>query len=77
MTKAVDNVNKVLAPEIIKQNIDVKDQAAVDDALNKLDGSPNKSKLGANALLGVSLAIAKAGAAEKVLLSIPMLCGHC
>jgi enolase len=38
----------------------------VDAFLNKLDGSDNKSKLGANAILGVSLAIAKAGAAEKV-----------
>ncbi len=38
----------------------------MDAFLNKLDGTPNKAKLGANAILGVSLAIAKAGAAEKV-----------
>ena len=44
----------------------MKDQPAVDAFLNKLDGTPNKTKLGANAILGVSLAIAKAGAAEKV-----------
>lgn len=43
----------------------MKDQSAVDAFLNKLDGSPNKSHYGANAILGVSLAIAKAGAAEK------------
>ena len=66
MTKAVKNVNEVLGPKVIQKNIDVKDQSALDDLLNELDGSPTKSKLGANALLGVSLAVAKAGAAEKV-----------
>ena len=44
----------------------MKDQSKVDKFLNGLDGTPNKTKLGANAILGVSLAIAKAGAAEKV-----------
>lgn len=42
------------------------DQAKVDEFLNKLDGTKNKTKLGANAILGVSLAVAKAGAAKKV-----------
>ncbi|KAI9854211.1 MAG: hypothetical protein M1824_000537 [Vezdaea acicularis] len=65
VSKAVKNVNEVIAPAIIKENIDVKDQSAVDEFLIKLDGTPNKTKLGANAILGVSLAIAKAGAAEK------------
>ncbi|KAI9826510.1 MAG: hypothetical protein M1826_006611 [Phylliscum demangeonii] len=65
VTKAVKNVNDILGPALIKQHVDVKDQAAVDKLLNKLDGTPNKSNLGANALLGVSLAVAKAGAAEK------------
>ncbi|KAI9892905.1 MAG: hypothetical protein M1814_001064 [Vezdaea aestivalis] len=65
VSKAVANVNTVIGPELIKQNVDVKDQKAVDDLLNKLDGTPNKTKLGANAILGVSLAVAKAGAAEK------------
>jgi len=51
---------------VIKENLDVKDQSKVDGFLNQLDGTPNKTKLGANAILGVSLAIAKAGAAEKV-----------
>ncbi|KAI0125719.1 Enolase, C-terminal TIM barrel domain-containing protein [Xylariales sp. AK1849] len=65
VTKAVDNVNSNIGPAIIKENIDVKDQSAVDKFLIDLDGTPNKTKLGANAILGVSLAIAKAGAAEK------------
>ncbi|KAI1345240.1 phosphopyruvate hydratase [Xylariaceae sp. FL0016] len=49
----------------MKDSLDVKDQSAVDKFLNDLDGTANKTKLGANAILGVSLAIAKAGAAEK------------
>lgn len=65
MTKAVANVNEVIAPALIKENLDVKDQAAVDAFLNKLDGTTNKTKIGANAILGVSMAVAKAAAAEK------------
>ena len=64
--QAVANVNDTLGPALIKANLDVKDQSAVDDLLNKTDGSTNKQKLGANAVLGVSLAAVKAGAAEKV-----------
>jgi enolase len=64
--KAVENVNTIIAPALIKEGLDVKDQSKVDEFLNNLDGTPNKTKLGANAILGVSLAIAKAGAAEKV-----------
>ncbi|KAK7745507.1 phosphopyruvate hydratase [Cytospora paraplurivora] len=63
--KAVENVNTILGPELIKAGLDVKDQTAIDNFLIKLDGTPNKTKLGANAILGVSLAVAKAGAAEK------------
>lgn len=55
----------MIAPALIKENIDVKDQSAVDALLNKLDGTANKTKLGANAILGVSMAVAKAAAAEK------------
>ena len=62
---AVKNVNEIIGPALIKENIDVKDQPKVDDFLKKLDGTPNKAKLGANAILGVSLGVAKAGAAEK------------
>ncbi|KAF9968384.1 phosphopyruvate hydratase [Mortierella alpina] len=63
--KAVENVNKHLGPELIKANLNVQDQAAVDDFLIKLDGTANKSKYGANAILGVSMAVLKAGAAAK------------
>ncbi len=58
--QAVANVNDVLAPEII--DLDVLDQSHVDERLRDLDGTPNKSRLGANAILGVSLAVAKAAA---------------
>lgn len=50
----------------MKERLDVKDQPAIDSFLKQLDGTENKTKLGANAILGVSLAVAKAGAAEKV-----------
>ena len=58
--KAVENVNQIIAPEII--GLDALDQAIVDRTLIELDGTPNKGKLGANAILGVSLAVAKAAA---------------
>ncbi|MCI8384709.1 MAG: phosphopyruvate hydratase [Clostridia bacterium] len=58
--KAVDNVNKKIAKKIIGMN--VYDQRKIDQELVKLDDTPNKSNLGANSLLGVSLAVAKAGA---------------
>jgi enolase len=63
--KAVENVNKHLGPELIKANLDVTNQTAVDEFLLKLDGTANKSKYGANAILGVSMAVLKAGAAAK------------
>lgn len=66
VTKAVANVNDKIAPALVKEGIDVKDQAKVDEFMNKMDGTPNKSELGANAILGVSMAVAKAAAAEKV-----------
>jgi enolase len=66
VTKAVSNVNDIIAPALIKENVDVKDQSKVDEFLNNLDGTTNKTKLGANAILGVSMAVAKAAAAEKV-----------
>lgn len=58
--KAVDNVNNVIAPELIGEN--AADQQAIDKLMIELDGTENKSKLGANAILGVSLACAKASA---------------
>ncbi len=65
--KAVDNVNNILAPEI--EGMNVFDQVAIDSLMIALDGTPNKEKLGANAILGVSLATAKA-AAEALGLSL-------
>jgi enolase len=58
--KAVSNVDDVIAPELIGE--DAADQTAIDKLLLELDGTPNKSKLGANAILGVSLACARAAA---------------
>ena len=60
VTKAVNNVNEVIAPEII--GYDVTKQIVIDKLLCKIDSTPNKSRLGANAILGVSLAVAKAAA---------------
>lgn len=59
--KAVGNVNDIIAPELIGMN--VFEQRAIDRAMRELDGTENKSKLGANAILAVSLAVAKAAAA--------------
>ncbi|HBZ02059.1 MAG TPA: phosphopyruvate hydratase [candidate division Zixibacteria bacterium] len=60
--KAVSNVNDIIAPAIIEEDIDPIDQIAIDAALLELDGTKDKSKLGANAVLGVSLAVCKAAA---------------
>ncbi len=58
--KAVDNVNNVIAPEI--EFMDATDQLGIDTTMIELDGTENKSKLGANAILGVSMAAARAAA---------------
>ena len=64
--KAVENINKLLAPMFVgKLEIDESNQSAMDKMLLNLDGTENKSRIGANALLGVSIAICKAGAAKK------------
>jgi len=60
VTKAVENVNTKIAPELI--GLDPRDQEAIDHLMIELDGTANKAKLGANAILGVSLAVAKAAA---------------
>ncbi len=65
--KAVANVNDVIGPEIV--DLDAIDQVYIDQVMLELDGTPNKSKLGANAILGVSLAVARA-AAEALELSL-------
>lgn len=61
--KAVDNVNKILAPKLI--GMDVTKQAEIDKIMIELDGTENKGKLGANAILGVSMCICRAAAAFK------------
>jgi enolase len=63
--KAVENVNAKIAPALIAKNFNVTDQAAIDKFLIELDGTDNKGNFGANAILGVSLAVCKAGAVHK------------
>jgi enolase len=62
VSKAVDNVNHTIAPALVSSDIDALDQAAVDQFLIELDGTEDKGNLGANAILGVSLAVCKASA---------------
>ncbi|MFL5785086.1 MAG: phosphopyruvate hydratase [Bacteriovoracaceae bacterium] len=61
--KAVDNVNKIIAPKLVGKN--VFDQRSIDHLMLELDGTENKDKLGANAILGVSMAVCRAGALAK------------
>ena len=65
--KAIDNVNKAIAPEVVGK--DVRDQRRLDKLMIEMDSTQNKAKLGANAIVGVSLAIAKAAASS---LRIPL-----
>ena len=65
VSNAVNNINNLIFPEI--EGLSVMEQPLIDDLMIHLDGTPNKSKLGANAILGVSLAVAKAGALEAQL----------
>ncbi len=60
--KAVENVNEIIAPEIIEGEFSVLEQVSIDKLMIALDGTPNKAKLGANAILGVSIAVARAAA---------------
>ncbi len=63
VSKAVNNVNKILAKRLLGRN--VQEQEEIDNLLIKLDGTKNKSALGANALLGVSMAVCRAASKEK------------
>jgi len=63
--KAVHNVNNLIAPEIVAKCMDPVEQEKIDSLMLALDGTDNKNKLGANAILGVSMAVCKAGAAHK------------
>lgn len=65
VNQAVKNVNEIIAPALLAQSFNVTEQEKIDNFLLQLDGTPNKSKLGANAILGVSIAVCKAGAAER------------
>jgi enolase len=65
--KAVNNVNNIIADKLV--GLDVTDQLEIDNLMMELDGTPNKAKLGANAILGVSMAVARAAAEE---LGIPL-----
>lgn len=74
VSKAVDNVNDEISDAIIGMN--VLDQVAIDNAMIALDGTPNKGRLGANAILGVSMAVAKA-ASEALGMSLYSYIGGC
>lgn len=62
VTKAVENVNEIIAPELIEGEFSVLEQVSIDKMMIQLDGTENKGKLGANAILGVSIAVARAAA---------------
>lgn len=64
--KAVRNVNEVLGPAVLKSGLRPDQQTEIDELLIKTDGSDDKSRLGANAILGISMAVARAGASVKV-----------
>ena len=72
--KAVTNINKRIAPAVI--GMDAREQEAVDETMIKLDGTVNKGKLGANAILGVSLAVAKAAADHTLADATPISCPY-
>uniref|UniRef100_A0A663F6M2 Beta-enolase n=3 Tax=Aquila chrysaetos chrysaetos TaxID=223781 RepID=A0A663F6M2_AQUCH len=63
--KAVEHINKTIGPALLEKKISVVEQEKIDKLMIDMDGTENKSKFGANAILGVSLAVCKAGAAEK------------
>ncbi|XP_076635701.1 enolase [Colletes latitarsis] len=63
--RAVDAINNVIAPQLLKSRLEACQQMEIDSLLTRLDGTENKSKLGANAIFGVSVACCKAGAAKK------------
>ncbi|CAI6602802.1 ASN_HP2_G0041960.mRNA.1.CDS.1 [Saccharomyces cerevisiae] len=65
VTKAVSNVNSIIGPALIKSELCVTNQKGIDELMISLGGTSNKSRLGANAILGVSLCVARAAAAQK------------
>uniref|UniRef100_A0A8C2RJK4 phosphopyruvate hydratase n=1 Tax=Capra hircus TaxID=9925 RepID=A0A8C2RJK4_CAPHI len=65
VSKAVEHINKTIAPALVSKKLNVVEQEKIDKLMIEMDGTENKSKFGANAILGVSLAVCKAGAVEK------------
>jgi len=65
VTKAVNNINNILGPAIMAKCVDPEDQESIDSMMLEMDGTDSKTKLGANSILGVSMAVCKAGAAHK------------
>ncbi|XP_045155145.1 enolase [Echinops telfairi] len=65
VSKAVEHINKTIAPALVSKKVNVTEQEKIDKLMIEMDGTENKSKFGANAILGVSLAVCKAGAVEK------------
>ena len=75
VAQAIWNVENVIAPALIEKKLDPTTQLKeIDGLMKKLDGTPTKSHLGANAILGVSMACARAGAAAAVCVYIQKLC---
>ncbi|MBZ3890771.1 Alpha-enolase [Sciurus carolinensis] len=72
VSKAIEHINKTIAPALVSKKLNVVEQEKVDRLMIKMDGTENKSKFGANAILGVSLAVCKADAVEN---GLP-LCRH-
>ncbi|KAK2104163.1 phosphopyruvate hydratase [Saguinus oedipus] len=65
VSKAVEHINKTIAPALVSKKLNVTEQEKIDKLMIEMDGTENKSKFGANAILGVSLAVCKASAVEK------------
>lgn len=66
MNKAINNFNNTIVPALKQEQLSILDQNQIDEFLIKLDGTSNKSKLGANAILAASMICTKASALEKV-----------
>ncbi|KAK2092570.1 phosphopyruvate hydratase [Saguinus oedipus] len=71
VSKAVEHINKTIAPALVSKKLNVTEQEKIDKLMIEMDGTENKSKFGANAILGVSFAVCKAGAVEK---GVPLYC---
>ncbi|KAK2119506.1 phosphopyruvate hydratase [Saguinus oedipus] len=65
VSKAAEHINKTIAPALVSKKLNVTEQEKIDKLMIEMDGTENKSKFGVNAILGVSLAVCKAGAVEK------------